>query len=62
MPRYQLTLCATLFSLMALSSCGSAPAPVETNAPIIARYADDAAVSEQALKDAIAPFFEDDSL
>jgi CubicO group peptidase (beta-lactamase class C family) len=62
MPRYQLTLCATLFSLMALSSCGSAPAPVETNAPIIARYADDAAVSEQALKDAIAPFFDDETL
>jgi CubicO group peptidase (beta-lactamase class C family) len=62
MPRYQLTVCATLFSLTALSSCGSAPAPVETDTPIIARYADDAAVSEQKLKDVIAPFFEDAAL
>jgi CubicO group peptidase (beta-lactamase class C family) len=62
MPRYQLTLCATLFSLTALSSCRSAPAPVETDTPIIARYADDAAVSEQKLKAVIAPFFEDAAL
>jgi CubicO group peptidase (beta-lactamase class C family) len=62
MPRYQLTLCATLFSLIALSGCGSAPAAVETNTPVVARYADDAAVSEQALKDAIAPFFDNETL
>ena len=62
MPRYLLPKCATLFSLVALSGCGSAPAKVETNTPVIARYADDAAVSEQALKDAIAPFFNDATL
>ena len=62
MPRYQLHLCATLFSFAALSGCGSAPAPVATNTPVVARYADDAAVSEQALKDAIAPFFDDEKL
>ncbi len=62
MPRYLLPKCATLFSLVALSGCGSAPAKVETNTPVIARYADDAAISEQALKDAIAPFFNDATL
>lgn len=59
MPRYQLPLCASLLSLIALSGCGSAPPPVETKTPVVARYADDAAISEQALKDAIAPFFDD---
>lgn len=62
MPRYHLRLCATLFSLAALSSCGSALAPADVEQPIYARYADDAAISEQALKDAIAPFFEDEKL
>ena len=62
MPRYYLRNCATLFSLAALSSCGSAPAVEDTNTPVIARYADDAAVSEQALKDAIAPFFDDETM
>ena len=62
MPRYLLPKCATLFSLVALSGCGSAPAKVETNTPVIARYAVDAAISEQALKDAIAPFFNDATL
>jgi CubicO group peptidase (beta-lactamase class C family) len=62
MPRYHIPVCASLFSLIALSSCGSAPAKVETNTPVVARYADDAAISEQALKDAIAPFFDDETL
>ena len=62
MPRYHLPKCATLFSLIALSGCGSAPAKVETNTPVVARYADDAAISEQALKDAVAPFFDDETL
>lgn len=62
MPRYQLRLCATLFSIATLTACGSAPAPVEKQQSDYARYADDAAVPEQTLKDAIAPFFEDDAL
>ena len=62
MPRYDLRLCATLFSLSTLSACGSGPPPVAVEQPIYARYADDAAVSEEKLKDAIAPFFEDESL
>ena len=62
MPRYHLPKSASLFSLIALSGCGSAPAKVETNTPVVARYADDAAVSEQSLKDAIAPFFDDEKL
>ena len=62
MPRYHLRLCATLFSLAALSSCGSAPEVVKANTPVFARYADDAAVSEQALKDAIAPFFDNETM
>lgn len=62
MPRYYRRLCATLFPLAALSSCGSPPTAVDTNTPIIARYADDAAISEQALKDAIAPFFDDETM
>ena len=62
MPRYQLRLCATLFSIATLTACGSAPAPVEKQQSDYARYADDAAVPEQVLKDAIAPFFEDDTL
>ena len=62
MPRYHLRLCATLFSLAALSSCGSVPEVVKANTPVFARYADDAAVSEQALKDAIAPFFDNETM
>ena len=62
MPRYQLRLCATLFSIATLTACGSAPAPAEKQQSDYARYADDAAVPEQTLKDAIAPFFEDDAL
>ena len=62
MPKYHLHLCATLFSLSALTACGSAPAPEATQQPDFARYADDAAVSEQKLKDVIAPFFEDEAL
>ena len=62
MPRYHLPKSASLFSLIALSGCGSAPAKVETNTPVVARYADDAAVSEQSLKDAISPFFDDEKL
>lgn len=62
MPKYHLRLCATLFSFSALSSCGSASSTVEASTPVVARYADDAAISEQALKDAIAPFFDDETL
>ena len=62
MPRYELRLCATLFSLATLSACGSAPAQVEASTPPVARYADDAAISKQALKDAIAPFFDDETM
>ena len=62
MPRYYLPHYASLISILSLSGCGAAPAVVETNTPVVARYADDAAVSEQALKDAIAPFFDDESL
>lgn len=35
---------------------------VKANTPVFARYADDAAVSEQALKDAIAPFFDNETM
>jgi CubicO group peptidase (beta-lactamase class C family) len=62
MPRYPLYLLASLISLAVLSACGSAPAPSETEKPVVQRYADDAAVSEQALKAAIAPFFHDEAL
>jgi CubicO group peptidase (beta-lactamase class C family) len=62
MPRYNAPLFATLFSLAAMSACGSAPDPAETEKPVVQRYADDAAVSEQALKDAVAPFFENEAL
>lgn len=62
MPRYYLRLCATLFSLTALSACGSAPAATGSEKPAYARYADDAAVSEQQLKDVMAPFFENEAL
>lgn len=62
MPRYHLHLCATLFSLAVLSGCGSSPDPVESQKPGYARYADDAAVPEQKLKDAIAPFFDDEMM
>jgi CubicO group peptidase (beta-lactamase class C family) len=62
MPRYNAPLFATLFSLTVLSACGSAPDPAETEKPVVQRYADDAAVSEQALKDAVAPFFENEAL
>jgi CubicO group peptidase (beta-lactamase class C family) len=62
MPRYNAHLFATLFSFAALSACGSAPEPAETDKPVVQRYADDAAVSEQALKGALAPFFEDEAL
>jgi CubicO group peptidase (beta-lactamase class C family) len=62
MPRYNPRLYATLFSLLAISGCGSAPPPAEGDSPVVARYADDAAVSEQKLKDAIAPFFDDETM
>jgi CubicO group peptidase (beta-lactamase class C family) len=62
MPRYKARLFATLFSCAALSACGSAPERAEAEKPVVQRYADDAAVSETALKDAIAPFFEDETL
>lgn len=52
---------ASLFSLALLASCSS-PAPLESSQPVVQRYADDAAVSEAALKAGIAPFFEDPAL
>lgn len=62
MPRYNPRLYATLFSLLAISGCGSVPPPAEGDSPVVARYADDAAVSEQKLKDVIAPFFDDETM
>ncbi|MFC4292610.1 serine hydrolase domain-containing protein [Sphingorhabdus arenilitoris] len=66
MPTNKHALSATAFSLGAaliLSSCGNSDAPAaqqasEKSSAFIASYADDAAVSQQALADAIAPFFE----
>jgi CubicO group peptidase (beta-lactamase class C family) len=62
MPRYDLRRFATLFSTITLAACGSAPAPVDADKPIIQSYADNAAVPSQALRDAVAPFFEDAAL
>lgn len=62
MPRFYLPAFATLFSLALLSGCGSAPEPVKEQKPVVQRYADDAAVSEAALKEAVAPFFENPEL
>jgi CubicO group peptidase (beta-lactamase class C family) len=62
MPREFHLRFATLFSVLALSACSAAPPAPEPGKPAVARYADDAAVSEKALKDAVAPFFEDPAL
>jgi CubicO group peptidase (beta-lactamase class C family) len=62
MPKYDLRLFATLFSMLFLYACGSAPAAVNAGKPVIEAYADDAAVSQRALKDAVAPFFEHPAL
>ncbi len=70
MPKNNTPFAATAFSLaaaFALSACSNtapqpAAKPTAANAPFIANYADDAAVSEAALKQMIAPFFEDAAL
>ncbi len=70
MPKINTPVAATAFSLaaaLALSACSNAaPEPavksVVAAAPFIANYADDAAVGEAALKQMIAPFFEDPAL
>ena len=53
---------ASLISCLLIAGCSAAPEPVKPEAPVYARYADDAVISEQALKDAIAPFFENPEL
>jgi CubicO group peptidase (beta-lactamase class C family) len=63
MPRFDKRLSATLFSLSLLAGCGSPSSePAETAKPAIQRYADDAAISEKALKDVVAPFFDNEAL
>jgi CubicO group peptidase (beta-lactamase class C family) len=62
MPRFPKHLLASLIPLSLLSACGAAPEPAKPDQPVYARYADDAAISEAALKNAIAPFFEDEAL
>ena len=71
MSRVKSILLATAFSLAALSGCsgGATEAEKEAAKPegdavaksseIFQRYADDAAISQQQLKDIVAPFFED---
>jgi CubicO group peptidase (beta-lactamase class C family) len=58
MPKFVSLCFASLFSLAACSS----PPPAEEKKPVVQRYADDAAVSEAALKAGLAPFFEDEAL
>lgn len=61
MPKVLSLYSASLFSLTLLAGCNSS-SPPQANEPIIQRYADDAAVSEAALKAGLAPFFEDEAL
>jgi CubicO group peptidase (beta-lactamase class C family) len=63
MPRFDVHLSATLFSLCLLAGCGStASDPAEADKPVVQRYANDAAISEQGLKNIVAPFFDDEAL
>lgn len=55
-------LFATLFSTIGLSACGSGAVPTPSEKQIVQTYANDSAVSKQALKDAVAPFFDDPAL
>jgi CubicO group peptidase (beta-lactamase class C family) len=56
-------LSATLFSICLLSACGSPVSePTEAATSAVQRYASDAAISEAELKNAVAPFFEDEAL
>jgi CubicO group peptidase (beta-lactamase class C family) len=61
MPIVSTRLMASLISCLLLAGCGAVPEaakPDQPAQPIYARYADDAAVSQQALIDATAAFFE----
>ncbi len=66
MPKIKPSFAATAFSLAALlslSACGNAPTKPEIrSSDYIARYADDAAVSESVLKQVTEPFFTDPAL
>ncbi len=62
MPRFDMRLFATLFSTIGLSACGSGAVPTPSEKQIVQTYANDSAVSKQALKDAVAPFFDDPAL
>jgi CubicO group peptidase (beta-lactamase class C family) len=63
MPRFDPRLLATLFSISALAGCASAPPTNEAaQKSIVENYVKDDSVSEQKLKAAIAPFFEDETL
>jgi CubicO group peptidase (beta-lactamase class C family) len=67
MPTSYLRLRASLFSCaatLALFGCGSAPAEkqAEAIAPVIEKYATNAALSDKKLRSLIAPFFENEAL
>ncbi len=62
MPIRPAYLIASLISALALAGCSAAPEPAKSDRPVFARYADDAAVSQQALIDAVAPFFDNPEL
>jgi CubicO group peptidase (beta-lactamase class C family) len=63
MPRFDPRLLATLFSISILAGCGSASSEkADAGKAPFENYAKNDAISEQKLKAAIAPFFEDDAL
>ena len=62
MPIVSKRLMASLISCALLAGCSNAPEAAKPDQPVYARYADDAAVSQQALIDAVAPFFEAEEL